>query len=312
MHTARTPSRVRGQLSVQPPRHAGMGGLSSLATIMRAPPPCLPNVSVSAGGIAGTCEALVCQPLDSIMPPPPPPLVSTYCVRLRMPWPPLSASVSAPVSASPPPPPPPHSPLSPSAPTVKDCSFQSWGPAPAPRTAVQTPRGFFVMGAAIVSRETPLALHKGLGAVLSGIVPDVRGIFLAGLGAGTMENKTTLPGATLGNTHMLGVSPEVLLGLDGEKGGIPVDCYYWSVVVGRVPGIYLDLDQALGQTYKFPGQKFKRCDVYQDALAYWNNSCWELHDHSPCQYFKVKGLTKAFPTYDEALAAAAAEYIISV
>ncbi|KAJ7467756.1 hypothetical protein B0H11DRAFT_1921241 [Mycena galericulata] len=90
------------------------------------------------------------------------------------------------------------------------------------------------------------------------------------------------------------------------------DCYYWSVVVGRVPGIYLDLDQALGQTYKFPGQKFKRCDVYQDAVAYWNNSCRELHDHSPRQYFKVKGLTKAFPTYDEALAAAAAEYIISV
>jgi len=72
-------------------------------------------------------------------------------------------------------------------------------------------RGFFATGAFIVKRETPLALYKGLGAVLAGIVPkmairfasfehykgwladketgktSVSGIFLAGLGAGTTE-----------------------------------------------------------------------------------------------------------------------------
>ncbi|KAH9042796.1 mitochondrial carrier [Lactarius pseudohatsudake] len=73
------------------------------------------------------------------------------------------------------------------------------------------PRGFLATGAMIVRRETPLALYKGLGAVLSGIVPKmgirfasfetykrwladpetghtaVGSIFLAGLGAGTTE-----------------------------------------------------------------------------------------------------------------------------
>ncbi|PCH35710.1 mitochondrial carrier [Wolfiporia cocos MD-104 SS10] len=73
------------------------------------------------------------------------------------------------------------------------------------------PRGFLATGALIVRRETPLALYKGLGAVLSGIVPkmairfasfesyrawladketgktSVGNIFIAGLGAGTTE-----------------------------------------------------------------------------------------------------------------------------
>lgn len=73
------------------------------------------------------------------------------------------------------------------------------------------PRGFFATGAYIVRRETPLALYKGLGAVLSGIVPKMSirfasfefykssladqdtgktsmgNIFIAGLGAGTTE-----------------------------------------------------------------------------------------------------------------------------
>ena len=35
------------------------------------------------------------------------------------------------------------------------------------------PRGFIATGAMIVRRETPLALYKGLGAVLSGIVPKM-------------------------------------------------------------------------------------------------------------------------------------------
>ncbi|KAI0686699.1 mitochondrial carrier domain-containing protein [Cytidiella melzeri] len=73
------------------------------------------------------------------------------------------------------------------------------------------PRGFLATGAMIARRETPLALYKGLGAVLSGIVPkmavrfasfeayrdwladketgktSVGGIFVAGLGAGVTE-----------------------------------------------------------------------------------------------------------------------------
>ena len=35
------------------------------------------------------------------------------------------------------------------------------------------PRGFIATGVQIVRRETPLALYKGLGAVLSGIVPKM-------------------------------------------------------------------------------------------------------------------------------------------
>jgi len=79
------------------------------------------------------------------------------------------------------------------------------------RTPGTKPRGFIGTGAMIVRRETPLALYKGLGAVLSGIVPKmgirfasfetykgwladretgkttVGNIFLAGLGAGITE-----------------------------------------------------------------------------------------------------------------------------
>ncbi|KAE9408728.1 mitochondrial carrier [Gymnopus androsaceus JB14] len=110
---------------------------------------------VTAGGIAGACEALTCQPLDTIK------------VRMQ-----LSRS----------------------------------GMAPGTK-----PRGFFATGAYIVRRETPLALYKGLGAVLSGIVPKMSirfasfeayksaladkqtgktttmNVFIAGLGAGTTE-----------------------------------------------------------------------------------------------------------------------------
>ncbi|SJK98230.1 probable succinate-fumarate transporter (mitochondrial) [Armillaria ostoyae] len=110
---------------------------------------------ITAGGIAGACEALTCQPLDTIK------------VRMQ-----LSKS----------------------------------GRAPGTK-----PRGFFATGAHIIRRETPLALYKGLGAVLSGIVPKMAirfasfeaykgwladketgktslgNIFIAGLGAGTTE-----------------------------------------------------------------------------------------------------------------------------
>ncbi|KAF9645399.1 mitochondrial carrier [Thelephora ganbajun] len=79
------------------------------------------------------------------------------------------------------------------------------------RLAGTKPRGFIATGAQIVQRETPLALYKGLGAVLSGIVPkmsirfasfeaykgfladketgktSVGNIFISGLGAGITE-----------------------------------------------------------------------------------------------------------------------------
>ena len=43
-----------------------------------------------------------------------------------------------------------------------------------PLIPIQTkPRGFVATGAYIVKRETPLALYKGLGAVLSGIIPKM-------------------------------------------------------------------------------------------------------------------------------------------
>lgn len=110
---------------------------------------------ITAGGIAGACEALTCQPLDTIK------------VRMQ-----LSRSG---------------------------------------RTPGTKARGFIATGINIVQRETPLALYKGLGAVLSGIVPkmairfasfetykewladkstgktSVGNIFIAGLGAGTSE-----------------------------------------------------------------------------------------------------------------------------
>lgn len=45
-------------------------------------------------------------------------------------------------------------------------SYSSW-------SSQTKARGVFATGAYIVRRETPLALYKGLGAVLSGIVPKM-------------------------------------------------------------------------------------------------------------------------------------------
>ncbi|KAK2467723.1 hypothetical protein APHAL10511_000018 [Amanita phalloides] len=75
------------------------------------------STHIIAGGTAGACEALACQPLDTIK------------VRMQ-----LSRSG---------------------------------------RTPGTKGRGFIATGMHIVKRETPLALYKGLGAVLSGIVPKM-------------------------------------------------------------------------------------------------------------------------------------------
>ncbi|UZJ55150.1 hypothetical protein CBS101457_004470 [Exobasidium rhododendri] len=118
-------------------------------------PKVAPSTHLIAGGIAGFAEACICHPLDTIK------------VRMQL-----------------------------------SRSRKGTG---------QKPRGFLATGAYIVRRETPLGLYKGLGAVVAGIVPKMairfmsfeyykgiladketgvtsaKGIFVAGLGAGTTE-----------------------------------------------------------------------------------------------------------------------------
>ena len=65
------------------------------------------------------------------------------------------------------------------------------------------PRGFIATGALIVRRETPLALYKGLGAVLSGIVPKMAVRFASfetykGWLADKETGKTSLGGTFIG------------------------------------------------------------------------------------------------------------------
>lgn len=65
------------------------------------------------------------------------------------------------------------------------------------------PRGFFATGAFIVKRETPLALYKGLGAVLGGIVPKMAIRFASfeaykGWLADEKTGKTSVSGIFLG------------------------------------------------------------------------------------------------------------------
>ena len=47
------------------------------------------------------------------------------------------------------------------------------------RSSGQKPRGFIATGAHIVKRETPLGLYKGLGAVVTGIVPKMACRFMS-------------------------------------------------------------------------------------------------------------------------------------
>ncbi|KAJ7829619.1 hypothetical protein B0H13DRAFT_2372472 [Mycena leptocephala] len=87
------------------------------------------------------------------------------------------------------------------------------------------------------------------------------------------------------------------------------ECYYWSVVIGRVPGIYLDFDEANAQVYKAHNQKMKRFHTHSEAVAFWDEWCLRLHEDHSAPRYKVKGLKGEFATYDEALAAAASKYI---
>lgn len=113
-----------------------------------------PSTHLIAGGIAGFAEACTCHPLDTIK------------VRMQL--------------------------------------------SRRGKKGGEKARGFLATGASIVKRETPLGLYKGLGAVIGGIVPKMairfmsfeqykgmladkdgrtssKGVFLAGLGAGTTE-----------------------------------------------------------------------------------------------------------------------------
>lgn len=72
------------------------------------------------------------------------------------------------------------------------------------------PRGFIATGAYIVRRETPLALYKGLGAVLSGIIPKMAIRFASfdaykGLLTDKQTQKTSVGGIFLG-THLPGLN----------------------------------------------------------------------------------------------------------
>ncbi|KAJ7730897.1 hypothetical protein DFH07DRAFT_969015 [Mycena maculata] len=87
--------------------------------------------------------------------------------------------------------------------------------------------------------------------------------------------------------------------------------WYYVVFRGIVPGIYLNSEQALAQTLHQTDYIFKKFRTQADALGYWNQCCRENHDHGAPAY-KVKGIPGTFITFDEAIAAAATEFIKEV
>ncbi|KAJ3140432.1 hypothetical protein HK101_003497 [Irineochytrium annulatum] len=135
-------------------------------------------IHLLAGGIAGCCEALTCHPLDTIK------------VRLQ-----LRGERASRVK------------------TAQSLSGAAGNAAnAAAAAAAKKPNNFILVGVEIVKKEGFFSLYKGLGAVVSGIVPKMAirfssfefykekladkttgktssaGVFLAGLGAGTTES----------------------------------------------------------------------------------------------------------------------------
>ncbi|KAI8905092.1 mitochondrial carrier domain-containing protein [Gorgonomyces haynaldii] len=133
-------------------------------------------VHLFAGGVAGCCEALTCHPLDTIK------------VRLQL----RGANVKR---------------VMPSVTTVGAKAVNT----AAAEAAKPKRQGFISVGYQIAQKEGFLALYKGLGAVVAGIVPKMAirfssfeyykellagkdgkissaGVFLAGLGAGATES----------------------------------------------------------------------------------------------------------------------------
>ncbi|KAJ6542474.1 hypothetical protein DFH09DRAFT_1089027 [Mycena vulgaris] len=101
-------------------------------------------------------------------------------------------------------------------------------------------------------------------------------------------------------SHPHCVPPTFPANFDRAQHDADADKFYYGVIVGRVPGIYLDWEDASAQTHKCRNQKWERFSTYA-----------EVHEHEG-NMFKVKGIAKIFDNYDEALAAAAAQFITTI
>ncbi|KAJ7619757.1 hypothetical protein B0H17DRAFT_1219701 [Mycena rosella] len=55
--------------------------------------------------------------------------------------------------------------------------------------------------------------------------------------------------------------------------------YYHVVLSGRVPGIYVELVDALLQIEDFPGARYHRLATYGGALHLWSAECRQNHSH---------------------------------
>ncbi|KAJ6485272.1 hypothetical protein DFH09DRAFT_1457979 [Mycena vulgaris] len=112
-------------------------------------------------------------------------------------------------------------------------------------------------------------------------------------------------------SHPPCVPPTFPANFDRAQHDADADKFYYGVIVGRVPGIYLDWEDASAQTHKCRNQKWERFSTYAEVLAFWNHWCIKVHEHEG-NMFKVKGIAKIFDNYDEALAAAAAQFITTI
>ncbi|KAJ7619756.1 hypothetical protein B0H17DRAFT_1152121 [Mycena rosella] len=61
---------------------------------------------------------------------------------------------------------------------------------------------------------------------------------------------------------------------DAEAGA-----FYYVVLVGRQPGIFLDLGHAKLQIENARNAKWQRFASYAGAIAFWNVNCREQHPH---------------------------------
>ncbi|KAJ7083295.1 hypothetical protein B0H15DRAFT_951986 [Mycena belliarum] len=100
-------------------------------------------------------------------------------------------------------------------------------------------------------------------------------------------------------------------GIDIEKHNTMKGCSFLAVVIGHIPGIYLDADEALAQAKGCSNQKYKSFKKLDDALNYWDEFCERNHNHSKGK-FRVEGINGTFKSFDEALAAAAERYVVTL
>ncbi|KAJ7138975.1 hypothetical protein C8R44DRAFT_867143 [Mycena epipterygia] len=59
-------------------------------------------------------------------------------------------------------------------------------------------------------------------------------------------------------------------GFDCQEHDAQANSFYWTVFIGRVPGIYLDLDEAQAQTHKCSNIKWRRFGTYDEARTFWD------------------------------------------